>query len=85
MTCARTTWEELRFSVSWKAYCFVDVGEREAWRDHTDDLELASVLETLVDDLARRGVPDVSTSGTALGTQLIDTYIRFPAAEDARR
>ncbi|MGZ4691675.1 MAG: hypothetical protein ACXVKA_16455 [Acidimicrobiia bacterium] len=78
-------WDELRFSVSWKAYCFLDVGERDTWRDHTDDLELASVLETLVDDLARRGVPDVSVSSTELGIQLIDTYIRFPAAEDARR
>ena len=49
-------WDELRFSVSWKAYCFVDAGERDAWRDHTDDLELATVLDTLVDDLTRRGV-----------------------------
>ena len=29
----RYDWPELRFSVSWKAYCFADEHERDAWRD----------------------------------------------------
>ena len=31
---------ELRFSVSWKAYCFADEHERDTWREHRDDLTL---------------------------------------------
>ena len=53
--CGAYAWDELRYSVSWKAYCFVDEAERDAWRDHTDDLDLATVLDALVADLHRRG------------------------------
>jgi len=74
-------WEELRFSVSWKAYCFADVGERDAWRDHSDDLELATVLDALVADLTSRGYEDASISSPALGNQLVDEYVRFPSTE----
>ena len=48
-------WDELRFSVSWKAYCFADDAERDAWRDHADDLTLDAVVDRLVDDLRRAG------------------------------
>ena len=37
---ARYGWDEIRFSISWKAYCFADEAERRAWREHRDDLEL---------------------------------------------
>ncbi len=76
------TWNELRFSVSWKAYCFVDAGERDAWRDHTDDLELAFVLDALVADLRERDHAETSTAGPELGIHLIDEYVRFPVAPD---
>ena len=52
---ARYAWDELRFSISWKAYCFADDAERGAWRDHTDDLALDAILDPLVDDLRARG------------------------------
>ena len=72
--------DDLRYSVSWKAYCFADDADRAAWEGHTDDLELAVILDTLLDDLRRRGVlaagdrpPDAE-----LGKLLIDTYIQFP-------
>jgi hypothetical protein len=73
-------WEELRFSVSWKAYCFVDDSERDAWRDHTDDLTLPVVLDTLVADLAGRGRAVAGTADPGLGSRLIVEYVRFPAA-----
>ena len=44
---ARSTtfgWDEIRFSVSWKAYCFADEDERDAWRTHADDLDLDVIL-----------------------------------------
>jgi hypothetical protein len=75
-------WDELRFSVSWKAYCFANLGDRAAWRDHTDDIELATVLELLVADLAARGQDDVTISSPELGIRLIDEYVRFPAPTD---
>ncbi len=73
-------WDDLRFSVSWKAYCFRDERERDAWREHADDLTLDAVLDRLVDDLVERGrVDDVHVARDAeLGQLLIDEYVRFP-------
>jgi hypothetical protein len=73
-------WEELRFSVSWKAYCFADEHERDTWREHADDLTVDVILDRLVADLVARGrvVPDVERDGD-LGLLLIDEYVRFPA------
>jgi hypothetical protein len=75
---ARYGWEELRFSVSWKAYCFRDESERRAWREHSADLSLDFVLDRLVEDLKRRGRIDERPSDEALPLLLIDEYIRFP-------
>jgi hypothetical protein len=76
----RYRWDELRFSVSWKAYCFRDEAERDAWRTHADDLTLDAVLDRLVDDLVERGAVasrEVTRDGD-LGLLLIDTYVKFP-------
>lgn len=75
--------DEIRYSVSWKAYCFADDAERAAWAGHADDLTLDSILARLVDDLCRRGrldSPDHGLADADLGRLLIDEYIRFPAA-----
>jgi hypothetical protein len=77
-------WGALRFSVSWKAYCFADADDRTIWRDHTEDLELAFVAETLVDDLVRRGHHDLTVTSPTLGTVLIDEYVRFPEPAPTR-
>ena len=73
-------WDELRFSVSWKAYCFADEAERTAWRDHTDDLTTeAVVVSRLVDDLvAREVVPAGVPVDRDLGLVMIDEYVRYP-------
>jgi hypothetical protein len=78
---ARYPWDALRFSVSWKAYCFRDAAERDAWRTHDDDLTLDVILDRLVDDLSARGRVrrDVARDAT-LGQLLIDEYIRFPVS-----
>ena len=78
---ARYDWDALRFSVSWKAYCFRDEAERDAWRDHADDLTLDRVVDRLVADLRERGVVDGEVARTPeLGLLMIDEYIRFPAS-----
>ena len=74
-------WDELRFSVSWKAYCFRDEAERDAWRDHTDDLTVEAVVDRLVDDLRDRGRVDGDIERNSdLGLLMIDEYVRFPVA-----
>lgn len=77
----RYDWDDLRFSVSWKAYCFADEAERDAWRHHTDVLTIDAITRRLVADLVERGLvePDVAHD-RELGLLLIDTYVRYPAA-----
>ena len=79
--------DELRYSVSWKAYCFADAGERDAWATHADDLTLDTILARLVDDLVDRGrLGDAAErdglADAELGRLLIDEYVRFPAVAD---
>ena len=76
---SRYAWEELRFSVSWKAYCFRDAHERDTWREHRDDLTLDAILDHLIDDLRSRDrVSGNVTRDGALGQLLIDEYVKFP-------
>ncbi|MDQ1403073.1 MAG: hypothetical protein QOG03_1389 [Actinomycetota bacterium] len=76
--------DDLRYSVSWKAYCFADEAERAAWESHDDDLALGFILTTLEDDLRAKGalVGDRPSDAT-FGKLLIDTYIHFPAPQPA--
>ena len=79
---ARYRWDDIRFSVSWKAYCFADEAERRAVAEHTDDLTRERILETLIGDLRRRGrlpadAPPPPPS-RELALLLIEEYIRFP-------
>ena len=76
---ARCRWEEMRFSVSWKAYCFRDEEEQRAWRERHDDLEVDFILDTFEADLRHRGRLDgTRPDQKELATLLVDTYIRFP-------
>ena len=78
-TVADYDWDELRFSVSWKAYCFADDAERDAWRDHTEDLDLDATLTRLVDDLRVRGsINGEVPPSKELALLIIDEYIDFP-------
>jgi hypothetical protein len=76
---ARYEWDDLRFSISWKAYCFADEAERRLAREHADDLEREQVLETLLHDLRRRGrIAGARPPDTELALAIIDEYIVFP-------
>ncbi len=74
--------DALRYSVSWKAYCFADDAEHSRWRSKRDDLALGQVLTTLEADLRTRGALDgpLPSTDAEFGRLLIDTYIRFPPA-----
>jgi hypothetical protein len=75
---ARYRPDEVRFSVSWKAYCYRDEAERRIVDEHRDDLSLERILDTLTRDLRARGKA-VPADETELARVLIDTYIHFPA------
>jgi hypothetical protein len=75
---ARYRWNELRFSVSWKAYCFADEAERRAWRTRADGLTVEAVVGRLVDDLRARGRIDARPDDRTLVDLLIDEYVHFP-------
>lgn len=72
-------WDEMRFSVSWKAYCFRTEEERDSWRSGTDDLSVDLVLDTLEDDLRARGrIRDDRPPRKEFAEMMVDEYIRFP-------
>ncbi len=76
--------EDMRFSVSWKAYCFGDEAERRAWFEHADDLSLESILDRLAADLQRRGrIEGPRPPDRELALLLIDEYIEFPPPHPA--
>jgi hypothetical protein len=76
----RYHWDDLRFSVSWKAYCYADEAERRMVEEHTDDLTRPQIMASLLADLRTRGrLREDVPNGTDLGLLLIDEYIRFPA------
>jgi len=76
---SRYRWEDMRFSISWKAYCFRDEAEREAWRTHTSDLRIDSVLQILCADLRERGrMGEVRPPNRELAEFLVGEYVKFP-------
>jgi hypothetical protein len=80
---ARYRWGEIRFSVSWKAYCFVDEAEERAVREHTADLTRAQAVATLVAGLRSRGkLGDEPLADRDLALRIIEEYIRFPAPRE---
>ena len=78
---ARYRWEDLRFSISWKAYCFADEVERQAWAEHRDDLGVDAVVARLTADLRDRSIIGAEVPrGNELVDLLIDTYVHYPRA-----
>jgi hypothetical protein len=71
-------WSELRLSISWKAWCFADQAEARANDEHSDDLDLPFILETLAADLVRRGRVTSRPDDERLARLILDEYIRFP-------
>ncbi len=79
----RYRWNELRFSISWKAYCFADEAERIAWREHADDLSVQAVVDRMVIDLRARDVirGDLPPDRELVET-IIDSYVHYPRAAE---
>jgi hypothetical protein len=71
-------WDDLRLSISWKAWCFADEHEMRINEDHSDDLTLERILDTLVEDLLARGTVARRPDDETLAQIILDEYIRFP-------
>jgi hypothetical protein len=73
--------DQLRFSLSWKAYCFEDRAAEKEWSEHSDDLVLDGIVPMLVGLLIDRGTlrgPDHGLSEPEVAALLIDELIPFP-------
>jgi hypothetical protein len=83
-TLASYRWEQIRYSVSWKAYCYEDEADRRRTEQHQDDLALEGILEVLEDDLRRRGrLAGARPGENELALLLIDEYVHFPGPTPA--
>jgi hypothetical protein len=72
---------DLRFSISWKAYCFADEAEERAAHEHSDDVTREQAFETLLGDLRGRGrLGRAPESARDLALRLVDEYVKFPPA-----
>jgi hypothetical protein len=73
--------DEVRFSVSWKAYCYEDERERRLVEQHEDDLDLSRILGSLEADLRARGRLDgPRPPDREFALRLIAEYVRFPGS-----
>jgi hypothetical protein len=71
-------WDDLRLSISWKAWCFADVEECRINDHHRDDLTFDQILDSFVDDLKGRGKIDRRPDDDTLAQLILDEYIHFP-------
>ena len=77
----RYLWSDLRYSISWKAYCFKNDAEQQLWRDGSDQLELEFILDRLEQELRAQGVmQNKRLEPTEFAKLLVKTFVKFPAA-----
>ena len=82
LEAARYSWSDLRYSISWKAYCFKDEAEKAMWSDKSDDLTLDRILDVLEAALRSRGVLTMQRPDpTSFAQMLVNEFIRFPMAK----
>lgn len=76
---SRYDWAEVRYSISWKAYCFRDEAEAQRWRAGSDDLNLDHILNRLEEELDRRGLlPGGRPDPTEFALLMVREFVRFP-------
>ena len=74
-------WPQLRYSISWKAYCFEDQAEEALWREGTGDLSLDFILEVFEVELKARGlITGKRPQPDDFALLLVNSFIHFPKA-----
>jgi len=76
---AQYDWAQIRYSISWKAYCFENDSKEATWRSGADELSLDTIVATLEEALRERGVlTGPRPAPTEFALMLADTFITFP-------
>ena len=76
---AEYQWSQIRYSISWKAYCFGNAAEQRSWQDHSDDLSLPVVLDVLEESLRDSGMLSGTKPGpTEFAMMLVKAFVSFP-------
>lgn len=74
------SWPDLRYSISWKAYCFRDDAEKKLWQDGSDNLEVEFILERLEAELRRLEIlQGPRPEPTTFAMMLVKSFVRFPS------
>ena len=77
----RYKWSQLRYSVSWKGYCFRDEGQQSKWETRSDALTIEAILDTFDKDLQNRGVmKGARPEPDQFALMMVETYISFPSS-----
>ena len=72
-------WADLRYSISWKAYCFEDEAAAERWRSGSEDLSLDDILSVFETELDRRSLlPGGRPEPTEFALLMVREFVRFP-------
>lgn len=76
---AQYSWPQIRYSISWKGYCFRDQADRTVWEGHSDDLVLDEIIDIFEQDLRRSGRLQGERPQPDVFAQLmVETYVRYP-------
>lgn len=72
-------WPQIRYSISWKGYCFRDQRARQAWETHSDDLAMEQILDVFEEEMRRRGVFTSQRPAPDLFARLmVETFVHYP-------
>ncbi|MEP4148295.1 MAG: hypothetical protein ABJL54_13845 [Halioglobus sp.] len=80
-TLARYSWPQIRYSISWKGYCFKDQEERSLWESGSDDLTLDQIIDLFERDLRQSGrMKGDRPEPDDFAQMMVETYIHYPEA-----
>ena len=75
------SWSEIRYSISWKAYCFANNEAEALWRSGVDTLSTKRIFSALETALRERGsLKAARPKPTELALLLVNTFVTYPTA-----
>ncbi len=78
---AHYSWPQIRYSISWKGYCFTDDKERSLWESGSDDLTLDQIIDLFEQDLRQSGrISGERPQPDDFAQLMVETYIHYPGA-----
>lgn len=82
---ARYSWSQIRYSISWKGYCFTDCAARARWENGEDELSHGEILDTMEKALRKKGVLEGPRPGPdEFALMMVKTFVHFPGETGVR-